>query len=85
MYFLPPVVFEQAYVVLGKQVSQRSRVYAPQESSFTDMFIICAVESFPLPIFESFVFYQKQNEIPSLYVYTGSVCRGCISKDTTEV
>lgn len=28
----------------------------------------------PCPIFESFVFYQQQNEIPSLYVYTESVC-----------
>lgn len=28
----------------------------------------------PCPIFESFVFYKKQNEIPSLYVYTESAC-----------
>lgn len=58
--------------MLSNYVSQQPHVYAPQEPSFTDIFIICAVESFPL--FESFVFYQKQNEISSLYVYTESVC-----------
>ena len=43
------------------------------------------MESSPYPIFEPFVFYQKQNEVPFLYVYTESVWRGCISKDPTEV
>lgn len=46
-------------MVLGKLVSRQSCVSAQQESSFIDIFVICAVESFPLPHFLIFCVLSK--------------------------
>lgn len=51
-----------------------SLMYVPLRSPHSLTYLLYVLwKVSPRPIFESFVFYQKQNEIPSLYVYTASV------------